>query len=470
MEFNAPDSTQQARAGWLEEKGLRRDLIPGYLLEREIGRGATGTVYLARDEAARRSVAIKILSPWHSQFPESLERMEREARTLERLRNPHIVRGFAHGVAEGRPYFVMEYVMGETLAALLRRRGRLPLEEALEITEAVALALEEAHRHQIIHRDIKPANIIRDEQGVIKLMDFGLARLVLEPAITSQGMILGTPVYISPEQAAGEVNLDIRADLFALGITLFHMLAGEPPFSELNTSLLLTKKITDDIPDPRLRAPDLPESAAALILRMCQRERQRRIPDPAALLTALRRVRRGEPPEAASTADSAAGRPKTRRQAGPPRPEDVQAPVLRALLENPETSQNIRSLDTNEILFYEDDLSRECYVLLVGRLEALKAGRPIAVIEQSGAFIGEMSTMLNAPRTATVRALEPTALLELSEDRFHDFLTASPELAWSLAVTLAQRLESTNRRLRDTLGKLDRVRAHLRSLRRETGE
>ncbi len=468
MDFSALDTTQGLEGAWPEGGApIRPDLIEGYRIQREIGRGASGTVYLAADTETNQPVAIKVLSAYHSHLPDTIARWQREVEILQTLRCAHIVEAHRQGIVAGRRYFVMEYVQGETVAAMLRRRGRLSEAEALNIAGAVARALAAAHERRIIHRDIKPANIIINHSGVVKLMDFGLARQEFDAGVTTHGVILGTPVYVSPEQACGENNLDIRTDIYSLGITLYQMVIGEPPFSEFNTSLLLTKKITDDIPDPRLIQPGLSLAITALIRRMCQRDRNHRFPDPPSLLAAIEQVRRGEYAEAGPAA-AAASHQRPGEQVLPT--ADIEAPILRSILSHEKAPTETRFLDTDEVLFYEDDASRECYVLLIGRLEVLKAGRQIATIERSGTFIGEMSTLLNAPRTATIRALEPTVLLQLTEESFRSFLREAPELAWHLAVTLAQRLEMTNRKLRDSLGKIHIARNHVRVLHREFNE
>ena len=462
------DDTTEIVEAWPDRSVIQRDMVAGYTIAREIGRGASGLVYLAHDNATGKPVAIKIISAYHSQVPENLARLLREAETLQKIDHPNIVKGYSHGAVKDRHFVVMEYVMGETVAASLRRQQRIAEAEALDVVEFVARALAAAAEHRIIHRDIKPANIIRTREGVVKLMDFGLARPEFDSTLTTHGAVLGTPIYVSPEQARGERDLDIRTDIYSLGITLFHMVVGEPPFSEFNTSLLLTKKITDDVPDPRRRCPDLTPAVAALILRMTQRERRRRFPDPASLLVAVGQVRKGTYPGEGDA------RPANDRHSQRPAwtisPKDIPNPTLRTALSDPRVNQKTRFLDTNEVLFYEDDTSRECYILMIGSLEVLKAGRIIAMIDKSGAFIGEMSTLLNAPRTATIRAREQTVLLELTENTFSDFLRSVPEMAWHLASTLAQRLESTNRNLKDALTKLQALKDYARVLHRELGE
>ncbi len=462
--------TTEIIEGWPERTVLQRDMIAGYKIAREIGRGASGAVYLAEEAEGGRPVAIKILSPFHTRNPENLARLVRESEALQSIDHPNIVKGYCHGCVENRHYVVMEYVMGETVSALLRRKHRIAEAQALAIIEAVAQGLAAAAQKRIIHRDIKPSNIICTREGAIKLMDFGLARLEFDSSLTTHGAILGTPLYVSPEQARGDINLDIRTDIYSLGITLYHMVVGEPPFSDLNTSLLLTKKITDDIPDPRLAWRDVSDSVAALILRMCQRERQRRIPDTDSLLVAIHRAQEGGLPDETVTWTGTDSRQPSRKIDRVLDPEDVEDPVLRALLNDKHFVQRTRFLDAHEVLFYEDDTSRECYLLMVGRLEILKAGRQIALIDRCGTYIGEMSTLLNSPRTATVRAVEQSVVLELTEETFREFFHNVPELAWHLAVTLAQRLETNNRKLRDTLTKLQSLRDFARVLHRELGD
>ncbi len=220
-----------------------------YVVERELGRGGMATVYLARDLKHDRPVALKVL---HPELGLSLgaERFEREIRLAAQLQHPHILPLFDSGEAQGRLWYTMPYVEGESLRERLRREGPLPLSEALRIAREVALALDYAHRHGVIHRDIKPENILLSE-GQALVADFGVARALSGAGgerLTETGLALGTAAYMSPEQAAGQRALDGRSDIYSLGCVLYEMLAGEPPFTGPTPQAVIAKRFTEPVP------------------------------------------------------------------------------------------------------------------------------------------------------------------------------------------------------------------------------
>jgi eukaryotic-like serine/threonine-protein kinase len=188
-------------------------------------------VYLARDVKHDRKVAIKVLDPALSATL-GTERFLREIEVIAQLQHPNILTLIDSGEVEGLPYYVMPFVKGQSLAALLEREGPLPVEEAVRIACEVAEALETAHRHGVIHRDIKPSNVLLSE-GHAVVADFGIAAALDEAKLgrlTRTGISLGSPIYMSPEQASGERDLDERTDVYALGCMLYEMLGGEAPF------------------------------------------------------------------------------------------------------------------------------------------------------------------------------------------------------------------------------------------------
>jgi len=206
---------------------LTASLADRYRIERELGQGGMATVYLAEDLKHHRKVAVKVLRP---ELASALgpDRFLREIQTTANLRHPHILPLYDSGEADGFLFYVMPFVEGETLADRLSREKQLPLEDALQIAREVADALSYAHRRGVIHRDIKPANILL-EAGHAAVADFGIARAVDAAGggrLTETGLVLGSPLYMSPEQALGEKNLDGRSDLYALGCVLYEMLAG----------------------------------------------------------------------------------------------------------------------------------------------------------------------------------------------------------------------------------------------------
>ena len=211
---------------------LKSPFAGRYTIERELGRGGMATVYRARDMRHDRAVALKVL---HRDLAASMgaERFAREIRLLAGLHHPHILPLFDSGEYEGAVFYVVPCVEGESLRRRLEREKQLPLEEALSITRDVADALDHAHRHGVIHRDIKPENILLEEGHAI-VADFGVARAVtrsVDESRTTAGMAVGTPAYMSPEQASGDAELDGRSDQYSLACVLYEMLAGLPPFS-----------------------------------------------------------------------------------------------------------------------------------------------------------------------------------------------------------------------------------------------
>jgi uncharacterized RDD family membrane protein YckC len=248
-----------------------------------------GTVYRALDTLLDRQVAVKVLSDQLTQTPTFQDRFIREAKIVARMVDPNIPQIHFIGRAEGRLFFAMEWINGQTLDRLVREEGRLSTARALDITAQVARALQVAHHAGIIHRDIKPSNVMVTPEGVVKVLDFGIARsAALQGDATKTVGFAGTPHYASPEQARG-VPADARSDIYSLGATLYELLAGHPPFTGDNAMAVLTDRIVKP-------APDLPEAAAvspgvrALVARMLATQPEDRFPDAEALLEAIRAV------------------------------------------------------------------------------------------------------------------------------------------------------------------------------------
>ncbi len=257
--------------------------ISHYEVGRLMGRGGMGEVYEAVDLDLDRRVALKFVAPELAADAEALKRFEREARAAAALNHPHIATLFAFERDGARTFIAMELVGGESLRERIRR-GPLPVAEALAIARDVAGALALAHRRGIVHRDVKPENLMFDEDGVVKLMDFGLARAAQASRMTMTGSTLGTAAYMPPESVRGGAKAP--GDVFALGVMLHEMLAGELPFSG-ESPLALLYTIANEDPKPLLAArPEAPEAVAELVKRMLVKDPERR-PDAAAVAREL---------------------------------------------------------------------------------------------------------------------------------------------------------------------------------------
>ncbi len=246
---------------------LAAGLRDRYVLERELGRGGMATVYLARDARHDRPVALKVLRP---ELAASLgpDRFQREIKLAARLQHPHILSVYDSGETAGQLWFTMPYVEGESLRDRLRRERQLGVEDALRITREAAAALDYAHRHGIIHRDIKPENILLTAEGDTLVADFGIARaLEGDEHLTQTGMSVGTPAYMSPEQASGDKALDARTDIYSLGAVLYELFAGEPPYTGPTAQAILLKRFTEPVPSVRRGRPAVPEGVDQAIQR-----------------------------------------------------------------------------------------------------------------------------------------------------------------------------------------------------------
>ncbi len=283
-----------------------------FTIEGEIGRGGMGVVYRARDEMLKRRVAIKVLPPELAFQQEIRARFAREAQTAARLSHPHIVPIYTVGEGNGLVYFVMGYVDGESVGGRLKRRGKLPVEEARRIMKETADALSAAHALSVIHRDIKPDNILLDgTRGRVMVTDFGIAKAMSGGSggtLTSAGVAIGTPQYMSPEQAAGEKDIDGRSDLYSLGIVTYQMLTGELPFTAPSVAGILMKQITDMPPSIAVKRPDCPEDLALAVMRCLEKDPENRWPSADALRRALEsRVVSGYRPTGQTRRGQAAG-------------------------------------------------------------------------------------------------------------------------------------------------------------------
>lgn len=257
-----------------------------FTIERELGRGGMGVVYVAHDRALDRRVALKLVVPTKGDDL-ALERFFLEARAQARLASPHVVPIHFIGRAGVAAYFAMELVQGEALEATLERGEKLDPERGRRLMIEVAKGLAAAHAAGFIHRDIKPSNLLLDAQGHVKIADFGLAKPLSSAAtLTGDGVVLGTPMYMAPEQTRGE-HVDHRADMYALGCSFFHLITGTPPYDGDNAIELLSAHFTAPIPSMRARANGVPPSLATIVERLMQKEPEKRFESYDALIAAL---------------------------------------------------------------------------------------------------------------------------------------------------------------------------------------
>ena len=272
---------------------LEKVLTGRYAIERELGRGGMALVYLARDLRHDRTVALKLLQP---EITSALtaERFLREIRITARLNHPNILGLFDSGAEDGFCYYVMPHLEGQTLRDRLEQEGRFAIADAIHIASEIGSALGYAHAQGVIHRDIKPENILFSA-GRPLLTDFGLARAVSESQrnITVAGMSLGTPPYMSPEQAQGLDTIDHRSDIYALGCALFEMVSGRPPFVGNSAAQLIKQHVQDTPPLVRTFRPEAPESLDVVLQRALAKKPEDRFQTAEDMLAALRGIQSG---------------------------------------------------------------------------------------------------------------------------------------------------------------------------------
>jgi serine/threonine-protein kinase len=286
---------------------LGNGLTSRYSLDRELGQGGMAVVYLAHDLRHDREVALKVLRPEIS-AEIGAERFLREIKLAAGLTHPHILPVFDSGEADGLLFYVMPSMEGRSLRERMDRERQLPLADALRITREVASALDYAHRHNVVHRDIKPENILLHEDAAM-VADFGIGKALSGEgaSLTQTGLSLGTPAYMSPEQAAGELGADGRSDLYSLGCVLYEMLAGEPPFTGISAQAIIAKRFISPIPKIRTTR-DVPEAVDSAVTRALARTPVDRFASAAEFAAALRDIQRE--PAAGAAAEPARANPR----------------------------------------------------------------------------------------------------------------------------------------------------------------
>jgi len=262
--------------------------VDGYEVQDVLGRGASGVVYRVRDPQLKRDLALKLLT--HDQDEESRARFRIEAQAAARVIHPNVVQVYGAGQYEGRPYILQELVDGLPVSQLLQARGRIAAPAVIELGLQAAEGLAEAARMGVLHRDVKPHNLLLTDSGQLKLADFGLAKLLHAPSgLTERGTTLGTPHYMSPEQGQGEA-LDHRSDQYALGATLYHLLAGQPPFDAHNALALLRMHAQDELPSLAEACPECSPALVQVVQRMLRKQPSERFACFEDLIDALERA------------------------------------------------------------------------------------------------------------------------------------------------------------------------------------
>jgi serine/threonine-protein kinase len=290
----------QARRSTQELPMLLGQQIPGYQLLEKLGQGAMGTVFKARQLSMNRLVAVKVL-PARLANPEFLERLTREAHLAAKLSHNNIVQAIDVGSAGKIHYFVMEYVEGRTIREELDAGKVYAEHEAVDIILQIAQAVQHAHRRGLIHRDIKPANILLTADGIAKLADLGMARETADEALAERekGLSIGTPFYMAPEQIYGEEDIDVRADIYSLGATLYHMATGQVPFPGASVDEVFQGHLHKELTPPDHVNTKLSSGLGEVVEFMMARRREQRYRTPDDLVLDLECLLNGEPPRLA---------------------------------------------------------------------------------------------------------------------------------------------------------------------------
>jgi len=279
-----------------EEVFRNGEKFRGYVVERLLGNGSLGAVYLVRHEILDTIYAMKVLFPEVAkENSDYVKRFLREAKIATRIRHPNLVAVHDCGYDEERGlyYLVMDYISGGDLRQALAFAGRFAPDRAVEVVLQVASALDAAQKYHVVHRDIKPENIMIQPDGLVKLVDLGIAKAddIKDSLCTEAESVFGTPAYVAPEQAIDASVVDVRADIYSLGVVLFEMIAGKVPFDGPNAPQILVQTLSPDpFPDIRDINPDVSPQLAVIIRRMCVKEPDRRIPTPAALIKEFEKI------------------------------------------------------------------------------------------------------------------------------------------------------------------------------------
>jgi len=443
------------------------NMIEGYRIEKKLGEGGMGMVYKAKQISMDREVALKILSPRLTNDRQFVQRFFREARASGKLNHPNIVQGFDSGVSGGHHYITMEFIDGRTVEDVLKEKGKFDEKEALRICCEVAKALGHADQFGIVHRDIKPDNIMMSTRGEVKLTDMGLARQEMDPNITQVGMAMGTPNYISPEQAKAEENLDIRADIYSLGATLFHLVTGELPFTGKSVDVILTKHVVETPRSVKEMVPELSSDIDDLITKLMAKSPDDRFQKPEVLVETIQRIIEGKGVTLEAGLDAKLlKRLRSERNISTPvkLKQDKVEHLIGAsdYLKRAKLKTIQREYKPNSIVFYEGQEPDKVYLLLSGKLEILRAGRVTYTITDKLTYFGEISMLKDCPREFTARTTSPCIIVELTPDQYKKVLMNTPNICLELIERMGRLLNEIDFSMIKKEQKLEATRTQLR--------